>query len=154
MLKVEVTEYKGQLCIRTINPNEKDPNFIPNGDGRIGCVLADTEHRLGISEEALEILRKIPKSPDAIGDVDAFRSARRPVFSWLGNIYQIVHPKGASGSRDYNIDSIPFTIIENDSDLRAMEVIDETEEFNSNNKKRNRSNKKRVSRKTQNRRNK
>ena len=38
-LKVKVTVYKQQLCIETVDLKNTDDDFVPCGDGRIGCVL-------------------------------------------------------------------------------------------------------------------
>ena len=48
-LKVKVTAYESSLIIET-QEFEKDGNFIPCGNGNLGCVVIDTEKFLGMSQ--------------------------------------------------------------------------------------------------------
>lgn len=124
MLKVKGTVYKGQLCIETVNPKEKDKDFIPAGGSKIGCVLINTEKKLGLSKEAVEFLRGVKIVGDDIGDVDTFTSDKGDgVFAWLGGMFSI---KGdwAVGSRTHNIDAIKFETIPNDTPDAAKKAVD------------------------------
>lgn len=124
MLKVKETVYKGQLCIETVNPEEKDKDFIPAGNGKIGCVLVNTDKKLCLSKEVVEFLRNTKCSRDDIGDVDTFITDKDQwVFAWLGGMFSI---KGdwAEGSRTHNIDAIKFETILNDTPDAAKEAVD------------------------------
>lgn len=124
-LRVKVTVYQDLLCIETVQPVDDDKNFVPAGNGRIGCVIMDTEGRLGLSEEALEWLRKVSKSGDDIGDVDAWIAGNgKGVFSWLGGMFCIKPLNGISGSSTYDIDAIPHVTIPNDVPEGAKASID------------------------------
>jgi len=124
-LKVQLTVYKDILCIETLNPEEKMEDFVPAGDGRIGCVLIGTENRLGISEEAMEWLKKVPTSHDDIGDVDAWKTNDgRQCFSWLGGVLSI-KGEGCTGSSKYNVNDIPHIQIPNDAPEGVKQAIDD-----------------------------
>lgn len=122
-IKVKVMGYKGWIIIDTADPTE-DKDFIPAGGPRIGCVLANTKERLGISDEALELLRKIPKGIDDIGDVDCFKSGTNGVFAWLGPARRLVSTVGTSGSNSYDIDAIEFKNIPNDASEPAKNAVE------------------------------
>jgi len=123
-LKTKVTAHKGIIVIETKDP-AADNDFIPAGGSRIGCVLINTKDRLGISGEALELLKKIPRSGDDIGEVDTFTSNKRgDVFTWLGPVCRLVDPVGASGSQTYDIGNIEFNIIPNEVPEKAAAAID------------------------------
>lgn len=123
-LKTKVTAHKGIIVIETKDP-VADSDFIPAGGSKIGCVLANTKDRLGISGEALELLKKIPRSGDDIGDVDSFTSDKSgDVFTWLGPACRLVDPASASGSRTYDIGNIEFNTIPNEVPKRAAAAID------------------------------
>lgn len=92
-MKVKVTEYNGLVVIETLKP-EKDEDFIPVTEpGKVGSVLIDTGKHLGISKEALAIMKDLYISHDDIGDVDAWKAGDRDCFGWLGPLIRIVGPK-------------------------------------------------------------
>ena len=122
-IRVKITLYKEILCIETIKPDE-DKYFVPVGNGRIGCVLIGTDKRLGISKEALEWLKEIPKSHDDIGDVDCWISVRGWCFGWLGGLCSIKN-KGITGSRSYTIESLPHITVDNDVPEEAIGFIND-----------------------------
>ena len=73
----------------------------PTQKGQLGFVL-DASF-VDISPEALELLKKIPKSGDCIGDVDVFKAADgMVVFCWLGGPLAMINPSSAEGSRSYD----------------------------------------------------
>jgi len=72
----------------------------PKDPGQLGFVV-DAEY-VDIQPEALELLKKIPKSCDDIGDVDVFKSENGIVFSWLGGPRTALKPDKASGSSSYD----------------------------------------------------
>ena len=127
-LKVKVTVYKQQLCIETVDLKNTDDDFVPCGDGRIGCVLINTKNKLGLSEEAVVWLRNLKKSCDDIGDVDTFITGNgKGCFSSLGGMFSI-KGDGATGSRTHDIDAIPYITITNDTPATAMRVIEDLKE--------------------------
>ena len=124
-LKVKVAVYREILVIETISPEEDDPDFVPAGDGRFGCVLVNTEGRLGISAEAVKRLREVPKTGDGLGDVDAFRLGDgRGCFGWIGDPVHLVKIKTISGSRDYGLEAIGYQTIPNTASAKLVAIID------------------------------
>lgn len=129
-MKVMITAYKEHLVFTTTD--EKCDDFLPAGEGRIGCLLHNpTERLLGISSEAMELLGRIPKSNDDIGDVDCFMSGEEWNFGWLGGELT-TKPVGEghqlSGSKTWDIEMVkrmPHAEIPNDVPEGAREAIDE-----------------------------
>ena len=127
-IKVKITTYQNVLIIHTIEP-KKDDNFIPAGNGKIGCVLIDTKKYLGISKEAFDLLKTIKRGGSAIGDVDSWEftdeKKRNPyVFGWLGGINSIKEPDRCEGSRTYYPEKIPHVKIENNVNIDVKKAID------------------------------
>lgn len=127
MLKTRVTAHLGMLVIETKDPS-KDDDFIPAGGDKIGCVLKNTGTRLGISSEALSLLKTVKKSRDDIGEVDSWRASSITseevcCFSWLGPPCRLVDPKTAEGSRTYDITRIDFVDIPNEVPEEAIKAI-------------------------------
>lgn len=121
-LKVKIGVYKNVLVIDA-DPKPTD-FFVPAGGSKIGCVLMHTDKHLGISKEALEWLKKVPKSHDDIGDVDCFESVEGWCFSWLGGVKSAKKLKGLTGSRTYSPEKLPHVTIENEVPDEAKKVID------------------------------
>ncbi len=69
---------------------EADEHWVPAGGSKIGCVLIGTDTRLGMSKEAVELLKTGIKSNDAIGDISIFEATGKGwCFSWLGGVDSI-----------------------------------------------------------------
>lgn len=112
-LKVKVTEFCGFIIINTVNLKE-EKGWVPAGGPRIGCVIYPTDNRVGISPEALKLLKSIPNSHDGIGDVDAYLTDKgESCFCWLGPPSRLVDLKKADGSRDTNFNNLKHVVIEN-----------------------------------------
>jgi hypothetical protein len=121
-LKVKVTAHGDYVVIEPFQFEEEKDVFYPVGDGKIGTVLIDTEKYLGMSEEAVKILKKIKKSHDDIGDVETFKSVKGDCFSWMGGIYGLFNVTTAEGDRNGIID-IAHVTIPNDVPEKAMAII-------------------------------
>lgn len=123
-LVAKVTAYKEHLIIDTVKP-EKTENFIPVGNGRIGCVLINTDKLLGMSKEAFSLMKKLKVNGDAIGDISTWKTTdERNCFSWVGGLKRLVDVKNCECSRDGIID-IEHIIIENEVPEEAKTVIDQ-----------------------------
>ena len=125
-LKVKATEYKGILVFETLRPEEgQTEDFVPAGDGRIGCVLVDST-KLGVSPEAMELLKQVRRSGDDLGDPDVFKSGNKVVFGWLGGVFAIKHPDHCEGSSTYDANLLERVCqtIENEPPQGAKEAID------------------------------
>ena len=97
-------------------------DWVPIAEGRVGCVVMNTAENLGVSPEALSLLKQIPRGRDSLGDVDWFSSVRGDCFSWLGGTKRIVDPSHAEGSRDYAIRS--YVEISNNPPAEAVEYLE------------------------------
>jgi len=112
---VKVLSHKGKLYFI---PTDHQPtsNFHPTGGNNMGCVTSDSKKFLQVSQEALDLMRKIKKNHDAIGDISWWRCADGTyAFSWFGAIFRIVDPDDAECDRDFAIPPAEFyTLIPND----------------------------------------
>lgn len=124
--KVRITAYKDHLVIETEAPHDKTDNFVPDGDGRIGCVLIGTQELLGVSDEALALLQKVKKGRDAIGDLMWWEAdGGRCCFGWLGGPLCIKDMSDIVGDRDYAVRPGHYVTIPNDVPDGAKGIIDE-----------------------------
>ena len=98
-MRTQVFAYKGYVGIES-DFNAEGLINNPAGDGQLGFVV-DAAF-VDIHPDALEILKKIPKSHDDIGDVDVFRAGPHIVFAWLGGNLKVLDLKqDISGSNSY-----------------------------------------------------
>lgn len=99
-MRTKVFAYNGFIGIQSIHTAEgllNDPTQI----GQLGFVV-DAKF-VDISPDALELLKKVSKSHDDIGDVDVFgASDDMVIFAWLGSNLRIIDPENCEGSRDYD----------------------------------------------------
>lgn len=96
MSTTKVFAYKGIIGIDSTPTDEG--MVAPYGGGNLGVVM--NADKVLISNEALELLKKIKTGRDAIGDVDAFM-ADQPIFAWFGGHKRILNPDKAVAARDY-----------------------------------------------------
>ncbi len=130
-MKVKVVAYRDRIIIVPDQPENnigKDFRWYPTGDTRLGCVIGDTKINLGVSEEALALMKTIKRGHDAIGDIDWWGCDDETyAFSWWGPIYRIINPATAEAPRNYNITDkhlAQCTIIPNEVPDLAKQVID------------------------------
>lgn len=104
-MKVRVVAYKGKIVIVPIDPEKGvEDGWYPTGRGRIGCVVLDTKKTLGVSEEAFELMRKVQRNRDAIGDISWWEcDDGTHAFSWCGSIHRVISPEDAEGDRDFHV---------------------------------------------------
>lgn len=122
-MKTKITAYKGFLIIDTSDP-KKSEGWVPNGDGKLGCILHNTKEQLGISEDAFNLLKTIKPSRDAIGDVMWFPSDDKFVFGWLGAPRRVIWAEGSDGDRNYKVRAGGFITIPNDVPELVKKSID------------------------------
>jgi hypothetical protein len=113
-----------------IDPTKSVGNgWYPTGGDRIGCVLLDTKRQLGVSEEALSLMRRIPRNRDSFGDISWWAcDDGTHAFSWLGAIHKVLDPLNIEASRDFHITDRSrslCTIIPNEVPEIAQAAIDE-----------------------------
>ena len=122
---VQVTAYNNHVVIFADPEAPETEEWVPCGNGKFGCVLINTKGKLGISQEALELLRKIKRGRDSLGDLDCFKTAdNRWCFSWIGGLARFIDIAEAETSRDYQVppESV-FDFIPNDVPIGAIDLI-------------------------------
>jgi hypothetical protein len=125
-MKVQVFAYKGYLVVAPNEPEQGiNDNWWPTGgkDGdRLGCVLGDSEKNLGVSPEAIELMKTIEVGRDAIGDLDWWWCTDETyAFSWWGPIFRIIEPKTCVTARGFRPRPDKCSTIDNElpSELRT-----------------------------------
>lgn len=99
-MRTTVFEYKGVVGIKSDVHAEGLLNS-PLNKGQLGFVV-DAKY-VDIQPLALEILRKIRKSGDDIGDVDVYKTENdQIIFSWLGGPLKVLIHEEVSGSNSYD----------------------------------------------------
>ena len=71
-------------------------------------VIGDLVEKVGISPEALELMKKIKRNRDAVGDLMWDENS----FAWWGSNYRIMNPAKSETARDFRIGK--HTTIDND----------------------------------------
>lgn len=100
--RTSIFAYKGIVGIKSSTDAQGLINN-PLAKGQLGFVV-DARY-VDVSPEAIEILKKIQKSGDCIGDFDVHKGdGEIPVIiHWLGGPLKMLDPKsGISGSRNYD----------------------------------------------------
>jgi|GEM_PF-2010552 len=122
-LKVRVLAHEGNLVMVPLAPEEGiDDDWWPTGGDKMGCVVGDTRRRLGVSKEAIGLMRGIKRNRDAIGDIGWWRCHDGTyAFSWWGPIFRIIHPNDAEGSRDFATHPDQYVEIPNDVPPEVIE---------------------------------
>lgn len=132
-IKVNVTAYQGRIVFEPVDPllgveDEWWPTDIDPHE-RFGSVVGSSASRVGISQEALELMKTIKVGCDAIGDIDWWLCTDGSwAFSWFGCLYRVMDPVVSISSRDFNPYQSQlakaFVLIANAVPLGAREAID------------------------------
>jgi hypothetical protein len=118
---VKVLAYKNKLVL-TPSCHEVREEWVPCGGNYLGSVILNSKQHLQVSQKALDLMSKIRRSNDDIGDIGWWKCTNGNfAFSWLGAIYRIIDPKTAEGDRNFAIHQDACTIIPN---RIPQEVID------------------------------
>jgi hypothetical protein len=121
-IRVKVTTKGKFLIIETVDPTA-DKNFVPMSGSNMGCSLIDTKNLLGISKEAMNLIKTMKKGGDDLGDLNLWKSEKRGhCFAWLGGIKRLVDATECELSRD-SIYDIEHTTIKNNVPIEAFESI-------------------------------
>ena len=125
-IHANVTAYKGKLVIELL-ATKSIPNEVTTSLdtlGVFGQVIENTKEHLGVSKEAMELLKKVKKGHDDLGDVDWFKANNdHYVFGWIGGPYAIVDPMKAEGSSTYVVPN-DYIEIENNVPDGAKAYLD------------------------------
>lgn len=121
-----VTAYKGRLVMELLAKISIEGAVATSLDtpGNMGQVIMNTKEHLGVSKEALELLKTVKPGRDSMGDIDWFATSDgNHAFSWLGGPYNIAKPSDIEGSRSYVVPD-HFVEIENNVPQGAQDYID------------------------------
>ena len=134
-MKVKIVAYKSHLVVVPTNPEQgigKTDGWYPTGDGRLGCVVTDTKNRLGVSEEAFDLMKTIKRNHDAIGDISWWEcDDGTHAFAYFGSIHRVINPESAEGDRDFRVTPSlrnACAIIPNDVPEEAKVLLDSLKE--------------------------
>lgn len=126
-MHAKITEYKGHLVCELIASASIKGEVRTSIDtkGVIGQVIMNTEKNLGVSPEALELMKNVKIGHDDLGDIDWFETTIGGTFSWLGGPYAIKLPGDIETTRDFKI--LKHVVIPNDTPQGAKDTIDNSE---------------------------
>lgn len=126
-VRVCLTAYEGFLVVCPLDPF-KDPDqhgWHPKRPERYGSSIQNTKATLGISREALNLLYRIPRNHDAVGDVMWESKGEGYSFTWWGPMFRIFHPWEAEMSRGSRVWADQYVEIPNDVPEKAVAFIEE-----------------------------
>ena len=123
-MHAKITAYKGMLVCELVADKSIDDEVVTTLDNpsTFGQVIMNTEKNLGVSKEALELMKTVKIGHDDLGDIDWFSSVKGDTFGWIGGPYNIVNPANAETARGFKI--LAHILIENEVPEGAMKAID------------------------------
>jgi hypothetical protein len=120
-----ITTYKGFLVFELLVKSSIDGKVTSSIDnpGTIGQIIHDTKNNLGISNEALQLLKTIKCSNDSIGDLDWFETPDGCAsFGWIGGPFSIKNLEKCESSLTYEI--LDCVTIDNCVSKKNQNIID------------------------------
>jgi hypothetical protein len=124
-LKVRVVAYEGKLVFIPNEPEKGigDSWWPVDQKGKLGSVLGSSK-RLGVSQEALALMRTIKLNRDAIGDIDWWKcDDGEKAFSWFGVLYRVMDPADSEAARGFQVYESECVIIPNEVPPEAVEAV-------------------------------
>ncbi len=124
-MHARVTAYKNLLVLELLATRSIDNEVATSLDrpGNIGQVIMNTEKNLGVSAEALALMKGLQRGRDDLGDIDWFASkGAGDCFGWIGGPYSIKDPSSVETSRSWKLGA--HVVIDNDVPQGAREFID------------------------------
>lgn len=125
-IHASVTAYKGILAIRLLTDHSIEGQVTTSLDtpNTIGQVIHNTREHLGVSAEALVLLKAIRKGPGSLGKVMWFNTSDgKQSFGWIGHGACLIDPFNCLADRDYLVTD-NYVLIENEVEEDAKRVID------------------------------
>ena len=123
-LMAKVRVHKGFILCECLFPSSVQDKVLVAPDNTAVLVF-DTEKNLGISSEAMELLKTLKRSEDEVGHVDwATDKAGRSYFFWLGSVRTLVDPEVCQTAAPF-VASDKFVVIDNDVSKEAMSAVDQ-----------------------------
>jgi hypothetical protein len=121
-MRTQVFAYKGWIGIQSSTVAKGLLND-PIKPSQLGFVL-DASF-VDISSEALELLKKIPRSSDDVGEIDVYKnSSGRIIFSWLGGPLKMCKPENITSSNSYDPELLKSSQKEVKIDEKFIEAVD------------------------------
>ncbi|SNT07616.1 hypothetical protein SAMN06265795_11339 [Noviherbaspirillum humi] len=124
-MHAEITAYRGRLVIALLTKRSIQGEVTTSEDSPRfpGQIIHDTAQYLGISNEALRLLRKLKPSGEDVGDLNWFMNDKgKSVFFWRGGRYAIFSPEYCIAAKDFGIRD--YITIPNKVPRGAQEQLD------------------------------
>lgn len=124
-IRAKITAHNGVLIIECTEKNSTpgETHLSIDQKGVIGQVIMKTRETLGVSDEALALLKTVKRGADSLGDVDWWKTNDgHTAFSWLGPMCRLMDPSDAEASRQYIIGE--YVSIPNEPPQEAVDAID------------------------------
>ena len=105
-MHAEITAYKGRIVIELKVKKSIPGEVLTSQDTpRVaGQVVTDTARHLGVSAEALSLLKEVRRSSEDAGELDWSRTAEgKAAFGWKGDRCAIFNPQACAGSRKFKV---------------------------------------------------
>ena len=123
MQHARITAHRGILVVELLPDQENGEATSANKLRNLATVIHDTGRHLGVSEEALALLKMVKRGLDAIGDFAWFSSDDgRDHFAWLGGPKRLVNPAAVAAARSYAI--LAHRVIPNEVPEGARKAIE------------------------------
>ena len=105
-MHAEITAYRGRIVITLLaNRSIRGEVMTSQDNPRFpGHVIHDTALHLGVSKEALRLLRRLPTCTDETSDLNWFcDNDGKPMFFWRGGRYAIFSPEYCCVARNFDL---------------------------------------------------
>lgn len=112
----KIFAYKGYLGINAFKPKSDSDSAAPEGEGlelltdamindptqpgQMGFIV--DANKCQITQGAIDVLKKVKKSRDAIGDVMCWQAGDKVCFGWMGGPLYLAHSDDIEADRDYD----------------------------------------------------
>jgi hypothetical protein len=124
-MHAEITAYKGRIIIELKVKKSIPGEVLTSLDTpRLpGQLVNNTAKNLGISKEALDLLKSVRKGDGAAGDVDWTRTEEgKTTFGWIGGRCAIFNPETCEGSKRFKVGG--YVTIPNEVPEGARQQLD------------------------------
>lgn len=124
-IHARVTTYKGKIICELVTQKSIKNEILTSIDHgmKLGQVVFNTSKHLGISKEALSLLKLLKPGKQALGKLSWFSHNGTNHFGWLGEPYSIFDVSTLEVSKEYQI--LNHQEIINDVPPGAKKAIDD-----------------------------
>lgn len=104
MHHARITAHKGILVVELVPDRANGEGTSTHKLRNLATVIHDTGRHLGVSEEALSLLKLVQRGLDRLGEFAWFSSDDgKDHFAWMGGPKRLVNPTSVAAARDYAI---------------------------------------------------